>query len=112
MLAGICFLLLFQLARAQNKVITGVVLDDKGGPLSGATVRVRSSVKGVNTDADGRFTLSVPQEATVLVISYVGYDPQEVPLGNGTDLRVSLKPTRSTWMRWLSWVMEYSGERM
>ena len=87
MLAGICFLLLFQLARAQNKVITGVVVDDKGGPLSGATVRLRGSVKGANTDADGRFTLSVPPEATVLVVSYVGYEPQEVSLRNGTEIR-------------------------
>ena len=96
MLAGICLLLLFELAGAQNKVITGVVTDDKGAPLSGATVRVLSSVKGVNTDADGRFTLSVPAEATVLVISYVGYEPQEVSLRNGTEIRVGLKPSRST----------------
>src|ERR1700689_5190978 len=95
MLAGICFLLLFQLARAQNKVISGVVLDDKGGPLSGATVRVAGSSKGVNTDADGKFTLSVPPGATALTISYVGYDPQEVSLRNGGDIRVSLNPARS-----------------
>jgi TonB-linked SusC/RagA family outer membrane protein len=96
MLAGICFLLLFQLARAQNKVITGMVTDDKGGPLSGATVRVKGTVKGVNTDADGKFSLSVPSDATVLVISYVGYEPQEVSLRNGTDVRVGLKPSRSS----------------
>jgi TonB-dependent starch-binding outer membrane protein SusC len=96
MLTGICLLLLFQLARAQNKVITGTVTDDKGGPLSGATVRVRNSVKGVNTDADGRFTLSVPAEATVLVVSYVGFDPQEVSLRNGSEVRVGLKPTQSS----------------
>jgi TonB-dependent starch-binding outer membrane protein SusC len=96
MLAGICFLLLFQLARAQNKVITGVVLDDKGGPLSGATVRVQGSAKGVNTDANGRFTISVPPEATALTISYVGYDPQEASLRNGGDIRVSLNPARSS----------------
>jgi len=96
MLTGICFLLLFQLARAQNKVITGVVLDDKGGPLSGATVRVPGSTKGVNTDADGKFALSVPPEATTLAITYVGYEPQEIALRNLTTVRVSLKPTRSS----------------
>jgi TonB-dependent starch-binding outer membrane protein SusC len=94
MLAGICFLLLFHLARAQNRVITGTILDEKGLPLSGATVRVRGTVKGVNTDADGRFTLSVPPGATVLAISYVGYAPQEVTL-TGPTVRVELAPTRS-----------------
>jgi TonB-linked SusC/RagA family outer membrane protein len=96
MLAGICFLLLFQLARAQNKVITGMVLDDKGGPLSGATVRIPGSAKGVTTDADGRFTISVPTEATMLAVSYVGYDPQEVSVRNLAEVRVSLKPTKSS----------------
>lgn len=95
MLTGICLLLLFQLARAQNKVITGVVMDDKGGPLSGASVRVRGSVKGVNTDADGHFTLSIRTGATMLEISYVGYEPQEISLRDGSEVRVGLKPTRS-----------------
>lgn len=96
MLAGICFLLLFQPARAQNKVITGMVMDDKGGPLSGATVRILTSAKGVTTDANGRFTISVPPEATTLLISYVGYDPQEVSVRNLAEVRVSLKPSRSS----------------
>jgi TonB-linked SusC/RagA family outer membrane protein len=95
MLAGIFFLLLFQLARAQNKVITGMVLDEKGLPLSGATVRVKGSGNGVNTDGDGKFALSVPADATKLLITYVGYEPQEVTL-TGPTVRVGLAPTRSS----------------
>jgi TonB-linked SusC/RagA family outer membrane protein len=94
-LAGIFFLLIFQLARAQNRVITGTVTDDKGGPLAGATITVKGSVKGVNSDAAGKFTLSVPAAKSVLIISYVGYEPQQVSLGSGSDIRVGLKPTRS-----------------
>ena len=80
----------------KTKLSTGVVLDDKGGPLSGATVRVLDSAKGVNTDADGKFTLSVPPEATMLAITYVGYEPQEIAMRNLTTFRVSLRPTRSS----------------
>ena len=96
MLAGICFLLIFQFARAQNKTISGAVYDEKGGPLSGATVQVRGSVRGVNTDAAGRFTLTVPANASVLLVSFVGYEPQELSLRNADDVRVVLRPTRSS----------------
>jgi hypothetical protein len=59
MLACIFLLILFQMARAQNKTITGVVTDDKGAPLAGATVTVKGTVDAVNTDAAGKFTLSL-----------------------------------------------------
>src|ERR1700748_1539519 len=88
MLAGIFFLILFQFARAQSRVVTGTVLDDKGGVLAGATVRVKGSEKGVNTDAAGRFSISVPGSASVLVVSYVGFEAQEIALRGNTDVRV------------------------
>jgi TonB-dependent starch-binding outer membrane protein SusC len=93
-LAGIFFLLIFQLARAQNRVITGTILDEKGLPLSGASVRLRTGGNGVNTDADGKFALSVPAEATKLLITYVGYEPREVTL-TGPTVRVGMVPDRS-----------------
>lgn len=96
MLAGIFFLVLFQFARAQNKVITGTVVDDKGAVLAGATVRVKGSEKGVNTDAAGRFSISAPGSASVLVVSYVGFEPQEIVLRGATDIRVGLQQTRSS----------------
>ena len=94
MLACICLLLLFQMARAQNKTITGVVTDDKGVPLAGATVTVKGTVDAATTDAAGKFSLSVPPSATKLVISFVGYEPQEVVL-TGTAVRVGMVQTRS-----------------
>jgi len=78
MLLCIFLLFLFPFARAQNKTVTGTVSDDKGGPLSGATIRVKGSSHGVNSDAAGRFSLSVPANAGVLQISYIGYETQEV----------------------------------
>lgn len=96
MLAGISFLLLFQLARAQNKIITGVVLDEKGLPLSGATVRIGGDAGGVSTDAEGKFSISVPPDAKALLVSYVGYELQQVPLRAGAEVRVAMKPTKSS----------------
>jgi TonB-linked SusC/RagA family outer membrane protein len=94
MLAGIFFLLLFQMALAQNKVITGMVMDERGGPLAGATVTAGGGMGGVNTDAAGKFTVTVPAAATKLLITYVGYEPREVKL-TGAEVRVALVPTRS-----------------
>lgn len=63
---------------AQNITVKGVVLDDTDEPLIGATVVQKSNPKnGTVADIDGNFTISVPRGAK-LVISYVGYKPQEV----------------------------------
>jgi len=97
MLLCICLLFLYPFARAQNKTVTGTVLDDKGAPLVGATIRVKgSSAAGVSSDAAGRFSLSVPGSATALVVSYVGYEMQEVALRGGADLRIGLQAARSS----------------
>lgn len=81
-------------ARAQSKAVSGTVLDDKGAPLAGATVKVKGSRNGVNTDAAGKFSLTVPQKARELEVSYVGFEPQVVPITGSPDIRVSLTSTR------------------
>ena len=96
MLLCIFLLLLFPFARAQNKTVTGTVSDDKGGPLSGATIKVKGSSHGVNSDAAGRFSLSVPANAGAIQISYIGYEMQEVSLKSGSDFRIAMQPGRSS----------------
>ena len=67
------FLLLFlQEGFAQTKTITGKVTDDKGNPVSGATVMVKGSKGGTSTDSSGNFTLQVPTAAKQLLVSNVG----------------------------------------
>ena len=73
----------------QTKVITGQVIDEEGISLPGATVREKGTANGVITDAQGRFSLEVSDNAT-LVISYVGFVPQEVAVGNQTNIVVTL----------------------
>jgi TonB-linked SusC/RagA family outer membrane protein len=60
---------------AQTKTITGVITDDKGSPLIGASVIVANSTSGTTTDAQGKFKLTIPENASI-TISAVGYKSQ------------------------------------
>ena len=66
------------IVTAQTQV-RGTVVDDSGEPVIGATIQVKGASLGTVTDIDGNFTLSAPANGT-LVISYVGYQTQEVPV--------------------------------
>lgn len=58
--------------------VKGVVLDNTREPIIGASVRLKGETKGVSTDLDGRFTISVPNANSMLVISYIGCQPLEI----------------------------------
>ena len=92
LIACIAAIFLFQTTLAQERRITGQVLTPDGEGLAGATVSVRNSAAGTNTDTSGRFALTVPANAR-LVVSYVGYVQQEVTVGDQTDLTIVLQPT-------------------
>lgn len=72
------------------KTITGVVTDASYNPIIGASVYLKDSSKGTITDIDGKFSLSVPNNAT-LIVSYIGYTKQEIALQNQTKLSITLK---------------------
>jgi len=76
---------------ADEAQIEGRVTDESGQPLIGATVSIKGTATGTVTDADGSFTINA-NEGDVLVISYVGYTPQEVEVGSQTDITVQLSP--------------------
>ncbi len=77
----------------QVLTITGQVTDEKGEGLPGASVSLKGSTIGANTDAQGNYTLRIPDGTAnpVLVISYIGYAAQEVAVGNQTVVNVQLK---------------------
>ena len=75
--------------QEQNRTITGIVLDNLGDPIIGASIMIKGTTQGGVTDMDGRFSLEVPSSAT-LVISYVGYLTQEVSVKNNTQLTIRL----------------------
>lgn len=76
-------------ASAADKMVTGTVTGDNNQPLAGVSVQVKGSTRGTTTNENGQFALSVPENA-VLVISYVGYQSQEVSTANGTSIKVTL----------------------
>jgi TonB-linked SusC/RagA family outer membrane protein len=78
------------LANAQNRTITGKVVDAKGQtPLSSANVTVKGTA-AVRTKGDGSFSLSVPPNATTITISYAGYTPQTIKLTSSSSYDVTL----------------------
>ena len=77
-------------AFSQNITVTGTVQDEAGDPLIGATVQQKGSGNGIATDVDGRFSLNLPKNAT-LVVSYVGYTTQTVAVDGRTNLTIVLK---------------------
>jgi TonB-dependent starch-binding outer membrane protein SusC len=81
---------LTQLAFSQTKVITGTIIDDKGSPVAGATVSVKGGRGGTTTDASGNYSLTVPAAAKTVVVSSVGYNPQEVSIVDRTTVSIAL----------------------
>lgn len=75
--------------QAQEKSISGVVVDADGVPVPGASVIVKGTSKGTVTNVDGEFSLPVPATAT-LVFSFVGMKTEEVVVGNKTSVNVVL----------------------
>lgn len=77
----------------QNKTVTGVV-SDKMGPVQAAYVTVKGTTNGAVTDAAGKFTLSGVKTGDVIVVSFVGYESQEIPYTGQTTLNVVLDDTQ------------------
>ncbi len=70
--------------------VSGVVKDEDGLPLEGASVNIKNGTGTAVSGADGKFEIEVPDESAVLVFSFVGYTRKEVPVGNSRNLTVVL----------------------
>jgi len=77
--------------NAADIVVKGKVIDETGQPVIGASIRIKGAQGGATTDANGLFSLSVPDNA-ILVVSYISYATQEVSVAGKTTLNISLKP--------------------
>jgi len=71
--------------------ISGIVKDENGLPIIGATVKVRGAQMGVVTDMDGKFSLKT-SVGSVLSVSYIGYKTQDIKVQEGGSLNIKLEP--------------------
>lgn len=77
-------------AFAQDK-ISGIVIDDQGKGVPGVSVVIKGSKVGTQTDFDGRFNIEVTDGNTILVFSFLGYNANEIFVGEQTEIKVKLR---------------------
>ena len=75
----------------QGITVTGTITDEIGEPLSGVNISVKGTTTGVISDADGRYSIVVPNKNAVLVYSYIGYTTNETVVGNQTMINLSME---------------------
>ncbi|WP_394333994.1 SusC/RagA family TonB-linked outer membrane protein [Chryseolinea serpens] len=85
-------LMLASVALAQERVVTGTVADESGNFMPGVNIILKGTAKGTVSDAEGKFSLSVPGNDAVLLITFVGYGTTEVQVGTQTNVEVNLQP--------------------
>ena len=76
--------------------VSGKVTGKAGDPLPGVSVLIKGTQNGTTTGGEGNFSLTVPNQQTVLVFSYVGYTPQEITVGNRTAINVTMLEVSNT----------------
>ena len=75
----------------QQKRVTGKVTDRSGTPLAGVSVVVTGTAIGMITDADGGFSLSIPENARTLSFTFVGMNPHEVQIGEQSVFNITME---------------------
>ncbi|HPR32220.1 MAG TPA: SusC/RagA family TonB-linked outer membrane protein, partial [Prolixibacteraceae bacterium] len=78
-------------ALPQQKTLSGKVIDEDGVSLPGVSVFVKGTSIGTITDADGMYSLAVPESAKELVFSFIGMLPKEVVIGDQSQINVTLE---------------------
>ncbi len=87
----LCIILLFSSGIfAQTRIITGVVRDAQGQPVSNASVIVRESKLGTSTNANGVFSITINGDAKTLIVSSIGAEPQNITIGKTPNIDITL----------------------
>ncbi len=74
------------------QTVSGTVLDEDNGPLPGVNILEKGTSNGTTSDADGKYSINVNSESSVLVFSFIGYTPQEVLVGTRSEVSISMQP--------------------
>lgn len=80
-----------QLIQSPKEKITGTIKDNNGDPVIGASIQVKNTGIGTITDYNGQFSLSNVPENGILIISYIGYDTEEIPVNKKKNLQIVMK---------------------
>ncbi len=80
---------------AQNRTVTGKVIDDKGTPIARATILVRGTQSGGATNENGTFSISVPNDAKSIIVSSVNYVTQAVDIAGKSDVTVVMQSSKN-----------------
>jgi len=91
LLAAVLGVILPLTALAQSREVKGTVIDETDQPVAGAFVTVKGETRGAMTDGAGKFSISV-KSSDVLIVSFLGYEDEEVPVGSQKDILVKLVP--------------------
>lgn len=89
------FLLLTSFAFGQSKIVKGIITDDVGIPLSGASVRLQYSEKGVFSDKGGHFTIVANNPSDTLIVSYIGYATNHIAIMRKNSINIILQPLKT-----------------
>jgi TonB-linked SusC/RagA family outer membrane protein len=76
-------------------IVKGTVTDSKGLAVPGATVKDKNTGKSVATNTNGEFTITAASGSDVLIVSFIGYKTQEVPVNNRTSIKITLEEENS-----------------
>lgn len=76
--------------NAQEFRVSGTITDNAGNPLPGVTVQIKGSSVGTATDVNGNYSLQVPGSDAILVFSFIGYEPQEIQVGDQREISLSM----------------------
>ncbi|MEQ9375284.1 MAG: SusC/RagA family TonB-linked outer membrane protein [Imperialibacter sp.] len=87
---SLLFFLACSTAFAQQRTVSGKVVDPNGTGFPGVNVIIKGTATGTTTNADGEYKIAVPDNNTVLVYSFIGYSAQEVTVGSRSVLDITL----------------------
>ena len=87
----VAFVLSGVMAFAQTKTVTGTIVDEFGEPIIGANVLVKGTTNGAVTDIDGNYSITGVSDSDELVVSYIGYASQTLPVGSQSTFNITMK---------------------
>jgi TonB-dependent SusC/RagA subfamily outer membrane receptor len=81
---------------AQSRVVTGKITDDRNVPVANASITVKGGTIGTTSNEQGDFSLTVPANATALIVSSIGYSPYEISITNRNSVTVVLSQNQQS----------------